>query len=475
MVLYEGLGENMRCYNCGASLSEKSYCTSCGSDVAVYKKIIGLSNLYYNDGLAKAKVRDLSGAIISLKRSLKFHKNNIPARNLLGLVYFEIGETVAALGQWILSTNIQPEKNIAHDYMKTLSSNQGKLDSINQTIRKYNVCLDYCRQESYDLAVIQLKKLLSVNTHLVQGYQLLALLYIREQDYEKAYKQLQLALKIDKANTTTLHLIREISDDESGHHGKIALKSDEGIRLIKRSQDKVEYYSGNETIIQPANIKENNGLWTIINIVIGLVVGAAVTGFLILPAQNQVIKNKYKSKENATYEELQEKKAQIDSLNAQIAQLQGSVDSANAQLSNYEGDSGVITGLVSLVEAEKIFAGGNIADTFAKIVTVNREVLPDGAKALWQELYDKCINQILDEAKKQYTERNNADSAINYYQQVLSVDGENEDAMYNYAAALKKKGSRDEAIQKINEYLQKYPTGKYASDASKALGELQGQ
>lgn len=465
----------MRCYNCGASLSEKSYCTSCGADVGVYKKIIGLSNLYYNDGLAKAKVRDLSGAIVSLKRSLKFYKNNIPARNLLGLVYFEVGETVAALGQWIISTNIQPEKNIAEDFMKTVSANQGKLDSINQTIRKYNLCLDYCNQGSYDLAVIQLKKLLSVNTHLVQGYQLLALLYIREQDYEKAYKQLQLALKIDKANTTTLHLIREISDDGSGHHGKFALKSDEGIKLIKRSQDKVEYYSGNETIIQPANVKENNGLWTIINIVIGLVVGAAVTGFLILPAQNQVVKNKYKAKENAAYEELQEKKAQIDSLNNQIAQLQGSVDSANAQLNNYEGDSGVITGLVALAQAEKIDAGGNVADTFAKLITINKDVLPDEAKALWQELYDKSINPILDEAKNQYSAKNNADNAIKYYEQVLSVDAENEEAMYHYAAALKKKGSKDEAVQKYNEYLQKYPSGKYASDASKALGELQTQ
>ena len=61
------------------------------------------------------------------------------------------------------------------------------------------------------MAIIQLKKLLSVNTHLVQGYQLLALLYIKDADYEKAYKQLQLALKIDKGNTTTLHLINEIT------------------------------------------------------------------------------------------------------------------------------------------------------------------------------------------------------------------------------------------------------------------------
>ena len=39
-------------------------------------------------GLEKAEIRDLSGAIDLLKRSLKFNKLNIQARNLLGLVYF---------------------------------------------------------------------------------------------------------------------------------------------------------------------------------------------------------------------------------------------------------------------------------------------------------------------------------------------------------------------------------------------------
>ena len=52
------------------------------------------SNEYYNDALAKASVRDLSGAIESLKTSLKFNKLNIDARNLLGLIYFEMGEVV---------------------------------------------------------------------------------------------------------------------------------------------------------------------------------------------------------------------------------------------------------------------------------------------------------------------------------------------------------------------------------------------
>ena len=174
----------MVCYNCGGSLSEYDFCTNCGVDVALYKKIMFISNRFYNDGLEKATVRDLSGAVASLRQSIKFNKNNIAARNLLGLVYFEMGEVVSALGEWVISKNLSPKKNIADDYIDMIQTNQSRLDAINQTIKKYNQALAYCRQDSNDLAVIQLKKVLSYNPKFVRAHQLLALLYINSEEWE---------------------------------------------------------------------------------------------------------------------------------------------------------------------------------------------------------------------------------------------------------------------------------------------------
>ena len=61
------------------------------------KKIMYQSNSWYNDGLRKAQVRDMSGAIVSLQQSLQYNRENIAARNLLGLVYYGIGEVSEAL------------------------------------------------------------------------------------------------------------------------------------------------------------------------------------------------------------------------------------------------------------------------------------------------------------------------------------------------------------------------------------------
>ena len=139
----------MNCMNCKSVVDVgMEICPNCGFNLGVQRKCFSLSNMYYNLGLDKAEIRDLSGAIDMLRRSLKFNKYNIHARNLLGLVYFETGEAVAALSEWIISKNIMPENNVATEYIATLQAEQAKLDMINQTIKKYNSALKCCRENN---------------------------------------------------------------------------------------------------------------------------------------------------------------------------------------------------------------------------------------------------------------------------------------------------------------------------------------
>lgn len=116
----------MICYNCGNVLTNSDYCSHCGMDVSVYKRIVRLSNTYYNVGLTKARNRDLAGAADTLRRCVKLNKRNIDARNLLGLVYFEMGETVQAFSEWVMSTNIQPDNNPGRPISCSYTAGKGK-------------------------------------------------------------------------------------------------------------------------------------------------------------------------------------------------------------------------------------------------------------------------------------------------------------------------------------------------------------
>ena len=95
-----------------------------------------ISNSFYNMGLEKANIRDLSGAVDCLKKSIHFNKYNIEARNLLGLVYYEIGETAEALVQWVISCNLQPEKNRAIHYLHEIQGRLGRLEADSINIKK---------------------------------------------------------------------------------------------------------------------------------------------------------------------------------------------------------------------------------------------------------------------------------------------------------------------------------------------------
>ena len=65
----------MRCYRCNSPLTDEDFCVKCGADVTVYRMVAKTSNSYYNLGLAKAQVRDLTGAVNCLKTSLRLNKN----------------------------------------------------------------------------------------------------------------------------------------------------------------------------------------------------------------------------------------------------------------------------------------------------------------------------------------------------------------------------------------------------------------
>ena len=291
------------------------------------KKLVYQSNYWYNDGLKRARIRDMSGAIGSLKKSLQYNSENIAARNLLGLVYYGRGEVGEALVEWILSKNFQSHENIANYYIKKLQENPTELEKVNQAIRKFNQSLDYCYQDGEDLAIIQLKIVVDAHPTFLKAYQLLSLLYIHTQQYGKAKHTLKAAHKLDTTNDITLRYMHEMNE----------LRRKRAIKQAEKKEEKpqtVTYNIGNETIIQPASsgVKENAGLMTVINIIIGIVVGVAVMWFLIMPAVNRSTADRTNKQVREFSDQIAEQEAQISALQTELESYRAtSEETENAQ------------------------------------------------------------------------------------------------------------------------------------------------
>lgn len=468
----------MKCYNCGCTLSEHDFCTGCGVDVKVYKKIIYLSNMYYNDGLKKAQVRDLSGAVISLRQSLKCNKGNIDARNLLGLVYFEMGEAVSALSEWVISKNLKNKKNIADDFIRQIQGNPSKLDAINQAIKKYNQALTYCRQDSLDLAVIQLKKVLSINPNMIKGYQLLALLYMNSEEWDKAKKTILKAIRIDANNTISLTYMREIDralatredgggDDDAGGRGKKKKKS--------RKEDVITYQSGNETIIQPLNGPERSGSATILNILIGMVIGVGIMWFLILPARIQSEQSDINKNLVSVSNQLTEKSAAIDELNKRVEALQKENTDLNTQIEGYTGNDGVMKAADDLMAATQkyIDAPDNVIEVMDLLEQID-ESYTEGEESseAFKSLYNLLYGEVGVKAAAEYLRTGleafrsgDYTAAITDLTKAYEMDETNAEALYNLAHSYRHMENTDKADELYQEVLDKFPNSAYARNA----------
>ena len=367
----------MNCINCGAFLTDTDldYCPHCGANVLIQKKVDYLSKLYYNQGLEKASIRDLSGAISCLKQSLAYDKRNIRARNLLGLVYFETGEVVAALSEWVISKNIQKNRNLASEYIAKLQANQNKLDTINESIKKYNNALAMCREGHEDMAAIRLKKILSQNPKLIKGYHLLALIQMKNQEWNKARRTLKKAARIDKTNTTTLRFLREV-DEQTGVTTKIEKKRKGLFGNEKAENDNI---SG-EIVVRPSSYKERSRVSLFFTMVLGFAAGAAAFWLLVLPAVKQDI-----------YREA----------NQQIIQYSDSLSSQSVELTKAQGEaaeSNDTADAVSKQEEEEKKRSQSYEALFSAYTAMQQEDLDTAALQI-QNVY---VDTLSDSAKGVY-------------------------------------------------------------------------
>lgn len=459
----------MKCYHCGAELSEKDFCTSCGADIKLYRSIKWLSNKYYNEGLEKAKVRDLSGAVVCLKQSLKYNKKNIQARNLLGLIYYEMGEIVAALSEWVISKNMRSKKNIVDDYIKAVQSNPAKLEEINQSIKKYNLALNYCKQESLDLAVIQLKKVLLVNPKLIKARQLLALIYLKQQEYTLAAKELKKAEEIDANNTMTLRYLREL---EVVRGRRINVDSD------KPRENKVTYKVGNDTVIQPKEYKENTGMSTVVNIIIGLVLGAALVWFVVVPAKVSMTKNEADTEIKQYSEQVALKNAALEDLQVDLTDLESKNKALQSKLDDYEEEGGILSDYDALLNAASLYIEGRSTAAADAVYGISQETVANGRDG-FKSMYNKINGEVMVKAAEEFYETGYSaymagryDKAIENLQKVYAIDPTSVNALYYTARSYQKLGDNENAAKLFQEVIQKFPGTKSASDAEGHLASV---
>ena len=375
----------MNCMNCGAFLTDMDldYCPNCGYNVLIQKKVDYLSKIFYNQGLEKASIRDLSGAIACLKQSLMYDKRNIRARNLLGLVYFETGEVVSALSEWVISKNLQPTRNLASEYINKLQANPNKLAAINETIKKYNHALMLCREGHEDMAAIQLRKILTQNSKLIKGYHLLALIQMKNGEWNKARRILKKAARIDKTNTTTLRFLREV-DEQTGVTTRLEKKK-KGLFRSGTKENLDADILGSERVAQPAVYREHSKVSVFFILMAGIAAGAVAFWLLAVPAIRQRIYQEANQQIVQYSESLASQGAELTKAQGEAKESGDTVESVTQELTTEQAKS---ESYQALLQAYTYYQQQNLDEAAVEIQKVHVDVLTDSMKSVYTTIRD---------------------------------------------------------------------------------------
>lgn len=436
---------NRRCFRCGNVLTEDLECKVCHQKYPSYRKAEELSKLYYNLGLERAKTRDLSGAADTLKQSVRLNKYNKDARNLLGLVYFEQGETVLALSEWVLSQNFFPEDNIAGRYLEVIKQNKSTLETVDNTIKKYNQSLEHIRNGSYDLAIINLKKAVSLNPNFIKAYLLLALLFVKTDDTLGAKRELQKVLQIDANH----YLARKYYTDLVQKDGeeKILTPEEETQKLKQQNQRQIVL---NQSIQQIATL----GL--------GILLGAGLLYFLVWPYQKSLLTDKSEDlkKEIVILQEennalRQEKETADKEAMQKDQQVKAMVKEVQLAAQKTAAANGYITAAGAYLAGDFNAA----AEALAGIVP-SENALVDTAVAQLKQLVFPKVSQALYISGYAAYSRNQLEKAIEDLTLAMKYDAGvdfSDDVIYFLGRTYEKAGDKAKALEMFKLLLEKYP------------------
>ena len=440
------------------------------------RRLEQISNGYYNLGLSLAKERNLSSALNALSISLGLNKKNTDARNLYGLIQFEMGEETKALISWVISININPINNPAQNYLQKLRNKSAYLEKSQDAISKYNKAISQIKTVNYDMARITLKQAVDIRPHFVKAMLALALLDIREGKSSEAKKLLENVLAIDRFNTKAITYLEEMKPltEKKDRKEKLSVigspvKKEKTVENANNGMPVTEIY------------KNYSGMFTAINVGIGLIVGACAMVFLYMPTMKVALNNAHNKEIVEISQQLNDVnlsietlKSENEGLNEQVNKLtevnNTSTENMNYKLLQYVYFLGLIKeyNTKNYTRAAEIFSnldvgqltdvdnglGISVTGTFAEMAPKMRD---EGPKLLLKVA--DGLNRAGDFA-----------GAIGYYDAALRISPDYVEAKYKKALAYKTMGDVDTANNLFTEIITNYPDDRFANESKKERG-----
>ena len=319
------------------------------------------------------------------------------------------------------------------------------------------------------MAAIQLQKVVAAHPTFLKAYQLLALIYIHTEQYTKARQALRRAHKLDSTNDITLRYM----------HIMKKLRGEKAAKVREEKGNTVSYKLGNETIIQPVSstLKDNATFLTILNIMIGVAIGAACVWFLFMPTLKQDMAYKANQEIIEYSEQLAAKKSEIDLLNRELEAYQAEQEATAAEKQIAMNTK---TSYEALIKAMETYSKESYSRTSLvnELLEIKTEPLGEVAMATYEAITGVVFKEecewLFDHAQKNFAVRN-YDTAIERMERVMAMDEDFAEgqAMLLLMQTYHEKGEAEKAETWYQKILEKYADTELAKTATQIIKDIE--
>jgi len=443
-----------------------------------FGKAIKISRQLYNKGLSRATDGNLSGAIEALIQSIEFNKNNYQARNLLGLIYYEIGQIGDALKQWIISSNLVKVSNIAMAYMQRVQNNPDDLYGKNDAVALYNQAISHIEKKQDDLAIIQLKKALDLNPKFLQAANFLAFCHLIQDNKEEALSLVKKILEIDINNKIAIN-----------YYTMLVGKPPK--RLF--NQQKSPYVSPRPTappIIVAQPVIETPGksvraitLYHIASFFIGAVTTFGLLYFFVMPGwvgdmgqEITALTNQIEEMTTAHSNETEARLYEISQLNSENRQLLDANASISQRLMGFEHVE-IIDNARTLINTGQYEEAADILNTLN--LGLVSENMREEATSLMTTAFTNAGWSLYNSGLAQFTQQN-FENAISFFQRALLFSDLNpnamlpfvDDAIYFLGVIAQEQGDFITASTYFTAVIQDHPNSNVLASATNRLAAI---
>lgn len=441
------------CPACHKEIIMQAVCPNCKFNIDIFEKAKRISIGLYNKGLEEYNNGYILDSITTLEKSLDLYKNNILARNLLGIIYYQIGEVGMALKHWVISSNMKKDDNPATKYLEDMNKEKVILDKKNEAVKIYNEALGYAKQGNDDIAVIRLQKAINLSPEFLKALILLSLCYFKDDETkDKAKYYLEKAKQIDKRSALMKYYNREICGESIITTNPVNKPVKEKV-IKERTQGELYFYIG--------NLKINKVVFgCIASFAIALLFSFKLGGF------DSVHKNNVKlNEQNKEYK-------------ASLKAAEENLDALTKELDGYKLDEKKAKDIKSLNEAAEEYSAKNYKVAYDAIKDINVDLLDESSLKKYNELKPYLIKEVAREyfyeGKKLFEEDKYDDALekLNVSLSITNTESFTAEAMYYIARVYEKTDEQIKAKEMYTRIINEFPDSHSSETASYRIGLL---